>query len=183
MVANTILQAHLSICPFLVTLPLPEAFCSCLSVTLKAPCCPEHLKIYVVCFKLKWTSVYQHWRESRLYCLLWERRVCLPHSIHLGDFQQDSLIIWGFLLNSIMLWANPLSQIDLRGRPRTEMSRRMKCPRFILEVRETPVFLSYLVLRHWETEMIPSLPDQPHHLCMLWVLMACHLLNSPLKCS
>lgn len=93
-------------------------------------------------------SVYQHWRESRLYCLLWERRVCLPHSIHLGDFQQDSLIIWGFLLNSIMLWANPLSQIDLRGRPRTEMSRRMKCPRFILEVRETPVFLSsYLVPR------------------------------------
>lgn len=57
MVANIILQAHLSICPILVTLPLPEAFCSCLLVALKAPCCPEHLKIYVVCFKLKWTSL------------------------------------------------------------------------------------------------------------------------------
>lgn len=57
MVANTILRAHLSICPVLVTLPLPEAFCSCLPVTLKAPCCPEHLKIYVVCFKFKRTGL------------------------------------------------------------------------------------------------------------------------------
>lgn len=180
----------LSICPVLMDLLLPQACFSCLSVTLKAPWCTKHLKIHIICSKLKLTSssgtqpdksVYQHWKKSWPYCLLWERCVCLQHGTYLGGFKQGILIMWNFHLNSIMWWDSPVSQKDLRGWPSTENGRRMNC----LPWHSSVTFLVFgpkAQSWHWETEEMTSSPsDQPHFLSVLWVLRTCQLLSSPLQ--
>lgn len=129
--------------PVLVNLLLPWAFSSCLPVTLKAPCCTEHLKIHIICSKLRlasssWTqpseqSVCQEEKPAALSPL---RGVCLlQYGMPLGDFQQEILtILWDFHLTSIMQGAAPVSQIGLGGQSRAEMGRRVNCPPCYLSI-------------------------------------------------
>lgn len=181
MVANAILHAQLSICPVLVTLPLPSGFCSCLPVTLKAPCCPKHLKIHVVCSKqadssawypVWWTKVYISVGGKTGCIVSCERGVPVFNTAYTWEIFSRAFWLRGiFFLIALRRWANPISQIDLRGRLRTEMGRRMTCPPWHPSV--SLIFGPEAQSRRWKAEqMIPSLPDQPHLLSVLWVLRA-----------
>lgn len=160
--------------PVLVNLLLPWAFSSCLPVMLKAPCCTEHLKIHIICSKLRLAS--SSWTQpSEQRCLSGGKAGCIvssergvpssvwhaPGKLSAGNFDYPV----GF--SSYQHYARGCSctsdrlgrTVESRDGQKSELSTLL------------PKHFSPHLARsqHWEAqEVISALPDQPHLLRVLW---------------